>query len=116
MAEKAQPGATRSARAQRVMALLPDKQPAVRVRLNGGGERVYRARLLAGTDGRTSMCRSWRDFRVQRDPDGMVIAGLLAEGIAAPEDTMSTYIAPRLGMISLTVPPGRRFRLACGAP
>ena len=102
-------------RGARVMALLPDTQPAVRVRLNGGGERVYRARLLAGTDGRTSMCRSWRDFRVQRDPDGMVIAGLLVEGIAAPEDTMSTYIAPRLGMISLTVPLGRRrFRLYVG--
>ena len=44
----------------------------------------------------------------------MVIA-VMVEGIGAPEDTMSTYIAPRLGMISLTVPLGRRrFRLYVG--
>jgi ABC-type iron transport system FetAB permease component len=41
----------------------------------------------------------------------MVIAGLLMEGLAAPEDRMSASVNPRRSMISLTVPLGAgRFR------
>jgi hypothetical protein len=50
-------------------------------------------------------------FHVERDPEGMVIAGLLMQGLAAPEDRMSASLNPRLSMLSLTVPLGAgRFR------
>ena len=44
------------------------------------GERTYRARLVVGADGRASACRKWGGFQVQRDPEGMVIAGVLLNG------------------------------------
>ena len=53
-AEKA--GAT-VLRGERVVGLLAETPPGVRVRLNGNGEHVYRARLVVGADGRSSMAR-----------------------------------------------------------
>jgi menaquinone-9 beta-reductase len=98
-------------RGARVVELILDGLPAVRVHEDGSGERVYRARLVVGADGRNSVCRRWGGFHVERDPEGMVIAGLLMEGLAAPEDRMSASLNPRLGTLSLTVPLGRgRFR------
>ena len=98
-------------RGARVVELVSDGLPGVRVHEDGNGERVYRARLVVGADGRNSVCRRWGGFHVERDPEGMVIAGLLMEGLAAPEDRMSASLNPRLGMLSLTVPLGAgRFR------
>jgi menaquinone-9 beta-reductase len=98
-------------RGARVVELVSDGLPGVRVHEDGNGERVYRARLVVGADGRNSVCRRWGGFHVERDPEGMVIAGLLMEGLAAPEDRMSASLNPRLSMLSLTVPLGRgRFR------
>ena len=98
-------------RGARVVELVSDGLPGVRVHEDGNGERVYRARLVVGADGRNSVCRRWGGFHVERDPEGMVIAGLLIEGLAAPEDRMSASLSPRLGTLSLTVPLGRgRFR------
>jgi menaquinone-9 beta-reductase len=111
-AEKA--GAT-VLRGARVVELLPDTRPGVRVRQDAIGEQVYRARLLVGADGRNSMCRRWHGFHAEHDPPGMTIAGLRVDGLAAPEDTMSAFIHPRLGMISLAVPLGKgRFRVYVG--
>ena len=98
-------------RGARVVELVSDGLPGVRVHEDGNGERVYRARLVVGADGRNSVCRRWGGFHVERDPEGMVIAGLLMEGLAAPEDRMSASLNPRLNMLSLTVPLGAgRFR------
>jgi 2-polyprenyl-6-methoxyphenol hydroxylase-like FAD-dependent oxidoreductase len=98
-------------RGARVAELVSDGMPGVRVYEDGNGERVYRARLLVGADGRNSTCRRWGGFRVERDPDGMVIAGLLMDGLVAPEDRMSGFANPRRSMLSLTVPLGAgRFR------
>jgi 2-polyprenyl-6-methoxyphenol hydroxylase-like FAD-dependent oxidoreductase len=63
--------------------LVSDGLPGVRVH-EGNGERVYRARLVVGVDGRNSVCRRWGGFHVDRDPEGMIIAGLLMQGLAAP--------------------------------
>jgi len=71
-------------RGARVVELVSDGLPGVRVHEDGNGERVYRARLVVGADGRNSVCRRWGGFHVERDPEGMVIAGLLMEGLAAP--------------------------------
>ena len=102
-------------RGARVVELLADTSLGVRVREEASGERVYHARLLVGADGRNSMCRGWRGFHPKCDPDGMILAGLLVDGLAAPEDTMSSFIHPRLGTVSLAVPLGKgRFRLYVG--
>jgi menaquinone-9 beta-reductase len=98
-------------RGARVVALVSDGLPGVRVHEDGNGETVYRARLVVGADGRNSLCRRWGGFHVEHDSEGMVIAGLLMKGLAAPEDRMSASSNPRLGMFSLTVPLGAgRFR------
>jgi menaquinone-9 beta-reductase len=98
-------------RGARVVELAPGELPAVRVLEAGNSEHTYRARLVVGADGRNSACRGWAGFRVERDPPGMVIAGLLVQGLGAPEDQLSSFINPRRSMLSLTVPLGKgRFR------
>jgi menaquinone-9 beta-reductase len=78
---------------------------------DGNGERIYRARLLVGADGRNSACRHWGGFRVERDTEGMIISGLRLTGLRAPEDRLTSFLNPRRGMLSLTVPIGQgRFR------
>jgi 2-polyprenyl-6-methoxyphenol hydroxylase-like FAD-dependent oxidoreductase len=76
-------------RGARVVELISNGPPGVRVHEDRNGVRVYRARLVVGADGRNSVCRRWGSFHVERDSEGMVIAGLLMEGLAAPEDRMS---------------------------
>ena len=111
-AEKA--GAT-VLRGARVVGLLAETPPGVWVRLDANGEHAYRARLVVGADGRSSMARQWGGFRVEHDPAGMTIAGLRIDGLAAPEDTMSGFVHPGYGMVSLTVPLGNgRFRAYVG--
>jgi len=111
-AEKA--GAT-VLRGARVLGVLAETPPSVRVRLDANGEHVYRARLVVGADGRSSMARQWGGFSVEHDPAGMTIAGLRIDGLAAPEDTMNGFVHPDYGMLSLTVPLGKgRFRVYVG--
>jgi 2-polyprenyl-6-methoxyphenol hydroxylase-like FAD-dependent oxidoreductase len=85
-------------RGARVVELISNELPGVRVHEDINGERVYRARLVVGADGRNSVCRRWGGFHVERDSEGMVIAGLLMEGLAAPEDRMSASVNPRRSM------------------
>jgi 2-polyprenyl-6-methoxyphenol hydroxylase-like FAD-dependent oxidoreductase len=111
-AEKAGVTIVRGARA---VEILPGARLGVRVQQDTNGEQVYRGRLLVGADGRRSMCRQWGRFRAEYDPAGMTIAGLRIDGMTAPEDTMSGFVHPRLGMLSLTVPLGKaRFRVYVG--
>jgi 2-polyprenyl-6-methoxyphenol hydroxylase-like FAD-dependent oxidoreductase len=111
-AEKA--GATILRRA-RVAGLSAETPLGVRVRLDANGEHAYRARLVVGADGRSSMTRQWGGFRVEHDPTGMILAGLRIDGLAAPEDSMSSFVHLDSGMVSLTVPLGNgRFRVYVG--
>jgi 2-polyprenyl-6-methoxyphenol hydroxylase-like FAD-dependent oxidoreductase len=57
-------------RGARVVELVSDGLPGVRVHEDGNGERVYRARLVVGADDRNSVCRRWGGFHVERDPEG----------------------------------------------
>jgi 2-polyprenyl-6-methoxyphenol hydroxylase-like FAD-dependent oxidoreductase len=77
-------------------------QPA-RVQFRADGSTVsLDSRVIVGADGRNSQVRSWAGFSVSRDPDRLMIAGLLLEGVPAPEDAThlgvgmagSTLIAP----------------------
>jgi 2-polyprenyl-6-methoxyphenol hydroxylase-like FAD-dependent oxidoreductase len=41
------------------------------------------ARLVIGADGRTSSVRRWGNFPVRRDPDRLIIAGVLLRAVRA---------------------------------
>lgn len=94
-----------------VLGIAPGAQPQVRARLRDGGERSFVGRLVVGADGRSSACRAWAGFEVGRDPERMVIAGVLLEGFGAPEDRVSLFVDPAGGRLALVAPlGGGRFR------
>ncbi|MBI2153230.1 MAG: FAD-dependent monooxygenase [Candidatus Rokubacteria bacterium] len=93
-----------------VTAVVPGKPPAVLARANGQDEQ-YRARLVVGADGRSSRVRAWAGFPVKRDPERLVIAGVLHAGLGAPEDSVQVLHSPSIGQGALVFPIGRqRFR------
>lgn len=93
-----------------VTAVAPGPLPEVSVRINGTKERL-RARLVAGADGRTSRVRQAAGFRLQRDPQRLVIAGVLHAGLVVSEDAVHTVSNPSIGQAVLVFPIGRgRFR------
>jgi len=80
------------------------------IRMDGGYHRVT-ARLVVGADGRRSTVRRMAGFTVQRDPERLIVAGALYEGLDAPEDAVHHFPCPALGQTSLIYPVGRqRFR------
>jgi 2-polyprenyl-6-methoxyphenol hydroxylase-like FAD-dependent oxidoreductase len=77
--------------------------PDVLVRRDGHTERVP-CRLVVGADGRGSATRSWGGFDVVRDPENLMIAGLLVSGSRAPDD--SVYVGAGVGARLLLAPLG----------
>jgi len=100
-------------RGVRVVKVVPGSKPAVYVDPDQGGP--FYARLVVGADGRTSSCRKWGRFPVQRDPEGMQIAGVVVTGVATPEDAVRIFINPARGEVALLIPlGGGRFRSYAG--
>lgn len=64
--------------------VTPGACPAVRLR---NGEQLT-ARLVVGADGRASRLRGWGGFTVRRDPDFLVIASTVHQGLDAPDDAI----------------------------
>jgi 2-polyprenyl-6-methoxyphenol hydroxylase-like FAD-dependent oxidoreductase len=64
------------------------------------------ARVVVGADGRNSHARSWCGFQPNRDPDRLVIAGVLLENTPVPDDAVHLTVGPDAAM--LMVPIGRR--------
>ena len=94
-----------------VAALSPGNSPSVHVRESDGRERQYQARLIVGADGRNSRCRRWGGFEVHRDPECVMVAGVLLENVGAPKDALSIFVDPSCGRLSIMVPLGdKRFR------
>src|SRR5689334_635178 len=85
--------------------LAPGRPPLVRVR-SADRETSYRAHLVVCADGRNSACRGWAGFRLKRDPDAMQLAGVLLEGLGAPETEVSLRINPGFGQLVLIAPLG----------
>jgi 2-polyprenyl-6-methoxyphenol hydroxylase-like FAD-dependent oxidoreductase len=93
-----------------VVGVVPGDAPAVRIRTAHGEEHVS-ARLVVGADGRRSMVRGWAGFIVNQDPPRLVIAGVLHEGLGAPEDAVQYFQNPSRGQGALIFPIGQqRFR------
>jgi 2-polyprenyl-6-methoxyphenol hydroxylase-like FAD-dependent oxidoreductase len=88
-------------RAVAVKRVIPGNPPRVQFEDDGGSVSLE-ARIIVGADGRNSQVRSWGGFQVQRDPDRLIIAGLLLEGTSVPDDAGhfgvgpdgATFIAP----------------------
>ena len=82
-------------------------QPAVEVRLPGGGTESFTARLVVGADGRDSKARGWGGFPVVRDPEKLALAGLLFDDYAGPDDTSSLFWNFAAGEQALFFPQGQ---------
>ena len=97
-----------------VVEVSPGDTPSVRIRA-GESEHTYRARLVVGAEGRTSLCRKWMNFTVNHDRDRMMIAGVLFTNMDAPEEAVNTFIDPGGSQFAFAVPLGnRRFRCYAG--
>jgi len=64
------------------------------------------ARLVVGAEGRSSVVRSSAHFPVLRDPDDMMIAGILLENVPAAEDTLQGIYNFALGHLAIIGPQG----------
>ncbi len=78
----------------------------------GGRIDTVSARLVVGADGRSSGVRKWGNFTVKRDPDRLILAGVLLEGGEEyREDAIYFFVNPDIAQVSFLAPQGgRRFR------
>jgi len=83
----------------------PGTAPALVVEENGRVEAIS-ARLVVGAEGRSSIVRSSAHFSVQRDPEDMMIAGVLLENVPAGEDTLEAIYHFSLGQLAIVAPQG----------
>lgn len=88
-----------------VREVRPGERPAALFEVNGRVEEA-RARLVVGADGRTSTTRKWGGFAVRRDPERLLVAGLLFDDMPASEDTSHTQFNSALGQRVLLFPQG----------
>jgi 2-polyprenyl-6-methoxyphenol hydroxylase-like FAD-dependent oxidoreductase len=72
-----------------------------------GKTELIEARLAIGADGRSSTVRNACGFKQRRDPEGRMIAGVLLENCAAPDDIAHLYINSGLGRIVGVFPQGK---------
>lgn len=90
-----------------VKEVRPGTSPVVVVE-QGGRIEEFRARLVVGTDGRTSMVRKWGGFSVQHDAPQRFIAGVRFKDMAVlPDEEAQFYVNPGLGQLVLLVPQGQ---------
>lgn len=89
-----------------VRGVRPGDRPSVMIEADGRIDEAQ-ARLVVGADGRNSMVRKWAGFRADRDPDHLLVAGLLFDEMPIPEDTSYTVFHAGLGQRVLLFPQGR---------
>ena len=88
-----------------VDSVAPGSPPKVKFQGDGRHDELS-ARIVVGADGRNSMARSWADFKVNRDPDRLLIAGTLLEGTPLPDE--STYLVASPEAAVLMAPLGEK--------
>jgi menaquinone-9 beta-reductase len=91
-------------RGVRACDVKPGTRPAVSLEQEGQLQEVY-ARLVVCADGRSSGARKWANFTVQQDSYGMLLAGVLFEGM--PEvlfDTNYWFLSPGIGQFAFLCP------------
>lgn len=101
-AEKAGAEVRRGASVQEVH---PGLKPGIVTQRNGHREEV-RARMVVGADGRSSVTSKSAGFQSERDPDRMMMAGVLLENCPAAEDTGRIVIDSNTGSCAVIFPQG----------
>ncbi len=91
-------------RGARAVGLVPGAAPRVHVQAADGTAETFGARLVAVADGRDSRGRGWAGFAVNRDPERLVIAGVLLAGLALPSDAVRGVSHMAAGQFSLFFP------------
>lgn len=89
-----------------VQEVLPGVSPSVLTQWNGRTEQVH-ARMVVGADGRSSVVCKSAGFQRMRDPDRLLVAGVLLENSSAPQDTAKIVIDSNAGRIAAVFPQGR---------
>ena len=83
----------------------PDRDPTVTFEFDGRRETVS-ARLVVGADGKFSQVRGWGEFKSQRNPDLLMIAGTLIHGTDVPDGAV--HLAFGRGCATLLAPLGKK--------
>lgn len=83
----------------------PGAPPTVVVQANGRIEEI-RARLVVGADGRSSSVRTSAGFEIRRDPEDMMIAGVLLDNVNVYEDTAQIVMHSGTGQMAAIFPQG----------
>jgi len=83
----------------------PGSPPEMVVDENGRTETIS-ARLVVGAEGRSSVVRSSARFKVERDPEDMMIAGILLEDVPASDDILQGIYNFALGQLAIVIPQG----------
>jgi len=75
-----------------------------------GKEARLQARLIVAADGRNSMARKRANFKTDRDPEKLSVAGLLLDDMTAPDDSVHTWLDSwsdaDFGLFALLFPQG----------
>ena len=88
-----------------VKEVRPGSMPGVVMQRNGSMEEI-RARMVVGADGRSSVaCRS-AGFQTNREPDRMMLAGVLLENCPVAEDTGKIVLNSTNGCCAVLFPQG----------
>ncbi len=88
-----------------VREVQPGAEPALLVQENGRVETIS-ARLVVGAEGRSSVVRSSAGFALLRDPEDMMIAGVLLENVPVADDTAAAIYHFGLGQLVVVAPQG----------
>jgi 2-polyprenyl-6-methoxyphenol hydroxylase-like FAD-dependent oxidoreductase len=73
---------------------------------NNGGTTEIMAKFVVGADGRSSGVRASAGFPIHRDPQNLLLAGVLMDEVAAPEDTAHLIINSAQGYQAVVFPQG----------
>ena len=92
-------------RGARVTELNPEQVPVVTAESRGRASKLT-ARLVVGADGRNSSVRTWAGFEVRQDPEQILVAGVLLEGVALSEDATHVWLDTSTGYFVLNFPQG----------
>jgi len=94
---------------------IKSRAPLIAAIAENGHTEEVQARMLVGVDGRSSVVRSVGRFQTCRDPENMLLAGLLWDDMSCSDDTSQLIFNFALGQVSAVFPQkGGRVRTYLG--
>lgn len=102
----AEAGGATVRRGAAVREVQPGTLPQMVVEENGRAETIS-ARLVVGAEGRSSVVRTSARFMVERDPEDVMIAGVLLENVAAADGVLQGIYNFALGQLAIVIPQGK---------